>query len=227
MDALRERTLWISVERTRSGGRACRDLTVRDSSGTALLVARAFPWQRDIVVCRADRPNAAWLVVRRRRSFPLTGKVDVVDVANAARIGILNRSGRVRNARGALLGRFADARSGKRRVVESLVEGVGNAIVGGDSTGSMAASTREYTYAREGRVIGRLTRGRPPFAVAPARSSSSPLSRVAHLLPARLRAALLDAQPSGWEFVREETVADDDPRLPVAAALFVVELSHW
>lgn len=225
--ALQASTLWITVERAQHDGRACRDHTVRDASGTPLLVARAFPWDRRIVVRHAHHPDAVLLILRRRVSFPLTGKIDVLDASGHGRLGVVQRNGAVRDAHGAIVGRFADARSGRRRTAEALVEGLGNAIVGGDGTVPGGSSASAYMYLRDGRVVGRLTRGALPFDVGSDAPPSPVAAGIGRILPRRLRDALLKRQGSGWRFERDVVPPGDDPRLAVGGALFRVELSHW
>jgi hypothetical protein len=224
---LRDATLWLTTVRAVDGGRACRDLTVYDSAGTALLTARAFPWDRDIVVRSASGSDGAFLTLRRRVSFPLTGKVDAIDALTGGRIGVLNRSGRVRDANGSILGRFVDARTLRRRAAMGLVEAVGTALVGGDGSATAASSPAGFTYTDGRQVIGALSRAPLPFdtraAAAPTR-----LASLVRLLPMRVRDALAQRlKPKGWRFERATIPPHEDPRLAVAAAILTVELSHW
>lgn len=217
--------LWLTSMRAVSEGQACRDLTVYDAMGTPLLVARAFTWGRDIVVRDGGQSGAPQLLVRRRRSFPLTGKVDVLDTASERCVGLMHRNGRVWDPNGALVGRFADARSLRRRTAESVVEAVGTVIVGGDA--SAGSSPSGYTYTLGNRVMGGLVRAPLPFEVEPASSPSPIAAKVARFLPSKLGAALQGRRSHGWRFDRAAVAEGEDPRLSVAAAVFMVELSHW
>jgi hypothetical protein len=222
---LRSSPLWITSVRAASDGKACRDLTVYDPTGTPLMVARAFNWGRDIVVRELGDAGAPILVLRRRRSFPLTGKVDVLDASSGQRVGLLHRNGAAWDARGTFVGRFADARSMRRMAAESLVEGVGTAIVGGDA--GAGSSPSAYTYTLGNRVIGGLIRAPLPFATEPASSPPAIVATVARILPRRMREAV-EARPTrGWRLDRGALPSDEDPRLSVAAALLRVELSQW
>jgi hypothetical protein len=221
----REPALWITVTRTQSEGRACRDYVVHDSSGSPLLVARAFPWRRDLIVRRPDQPDKAFILLRRRRSFPFTGNVDVIHVATEARVGTLNRNGRVRDGTGVVLGRFVDARSARRRAAESVVQAIGTAIVGGDAISG--SSPDGYTYVLGARVLGALMRAPLPFDTEPASPPSPMVARVARFLPSKLGAAIQGRRTHGWRFDRAALPAGEDPRLSLVAALFTVELSQW
>ena len=225
--SLSERTLWLTVERTQDKGRACRDHTVHDASGKPLLVARAFPWQREIVVRRADDPDDILLILRRAISFPFTGRIDVIDAASGGKLGTLNRNGRVRDEAGGLIGRFADDRSLKRRTAEAVVDAVGTAIVGGDGSVSGASRPDGYTFARDGCIAGRLTRATPPFDVGSRSPPSGLIAWLSRVLPSRFGGARLERRPRAWKFERDVIPEADDPPLTVAAALFAVELSHW
>lgn len=229
--ALQASTLWITVQRAADAGRACRDHTVRDASGVPLLEARAFPWDRRIVVRHAGRPDDMLMILRRRVSFPFTGKVDVLDAAGQARIGVVQRNGGVRDARGAIVGRFVDARSGKRRTAEALVEGLGNALVGGDAAVAGGSSASGYRFLRDGRIIGDLARRPVTFDLEREAAASPLLSGIARVLPSRLREkwrrTSSTRRESGWCFERSAVPADEDSRLAIAGALFMVELSYW
>lgn len=228
--AFQAATLWITVQRGTHGGRACRDHTVRDASGAPLFEARAFPWERRIVVRHAGRPDDVLMVLQRRMSFPFTGKVDVLVASGRSRLGVVQRNGELRDARGAIVGRFVDARTGRRRTTEALVEGLGNALVGGDVAVPGGSSATGYRYLRDGRLIGDLARRTVPFDLEPAAEPSRLLSGLARALPSGLRGTWLRAsgtcRGNGWSFERPALRADEDSRLALAGALFMVELSY-
>lgn len=221
---LADPTLWITSRRATSAGRACRLLATFAEDGAPLLEALAFPWRRDIVVRSLEPGGQTLLVMRRRRSFPLTGKVDVED-GDAHRLGIVTRAGRVLNADGRLIGRFSDSRSLKRRAAESAAEAVGNALIGVDSVGGPSAAD-SFVFNLEGQPIGSLVRAPLPFSLPD--GETDPRTGLASLLPDRWYSALSRrAEPQGWRFARVRLPADADPRLLVGAALFTIELSQW
>jgi hypothetical protein len=200
-------------------------ITTFTDDGAPLLEAVAYPWRREIVA-RAREPEAhVVLVMRRRRSFPLTGKVDIESGDAARQLGYVTRAGRVRDAHGRLIGRFTDTRSLKQRTALSLAEGVGNAMLGLDSTGA-PVSTDSFVLALDGRMLGSLVRSPLPFAIdTQPQQQQSGLGR---LVPERWRDALARRfAPKGWCFARTNLPGDADPMLLLGAAVFMVELTHW
>ena len=221
---LEDPTLWITSRRATSEGRACRVLATFAEDGAPLLEAIAFPWRREIVVRSSDTRGEALLILRRRRSFPVTGKVDVED-GDAHRLGIVTRAGRVLRADGTLAGRFSDSRSLRRRTAESAAEAVGNALIGVDSVGRPRAAD-SFVFSLDGHHIGSLVRAPLPFSIP--ESEAHLRAGIARLLPERWHIALARrAEPRGWRFARMMLPAHADPRLLVGAALFTIELSHW
>lgn len=219
-------TRWIRVRRESRDGKACRVIAVHDATGAPELEAVAFTWQRDIVVLPAESARIAGFTIRRRRLFPLTGALDVVDVRDGRRLGILFRSGRVADATGQPQGRFRDARTAGDRAGETAFEFVG-AIVTGTEGGDPGRMPAEQRWLVGGREQGRLMRVRWPFAAA--REDPAAGTRgLARFLPSKLSAFLRSAsEPTTWRFDWTPLELPVDPRLPVAAAVWAVELSHW
>ncbi|HEX7122483.1 MAG TPA: hypothetical protein VF178_08965, partial [Gemmatimonadaceae bacterium] len=129
-------------------------------------------------------------------------------------------------ATGSLVGRFTDARSLRRRTAESLVEGIGTAIVGGDYSGP--TGTNAYVYTSGAEVVGHLVRDKLPFTLPETGSADSPLARLGRVVPKRLRESVAERmRPSGWRLERTKPSTDEDPRLTVAGAILTVELNRW
>lgn len=223
---LADATLWITSKRTTSDGRACRLMTLFADDGSSLLEALAFPWKREIVVRTAGPSGRAVLVMRRRRTFPFTGKVDIKGADGVQPLGIVTRAGRVSDIEGRVIGRFTDSRSLKRRTAESAAEALGNALMGLDSAAGGPSSADSFAFIFDGRPLGSLVRAPLPFVV-PDRADQRQLL-LTRLLPERWRTALARrTEPRGWRFARIDAPSHADPRLLVGAALFTVELSHW
>lgn len=225
-DVFRATTLWITSTRAvTQDGRACRDVAVHDAEGTPLLAAQALPWSREIVLHAPGRPDDVVMVIERRRSFTLTGDVDVFEGATRRSLGVLHRSGRVHDATGAMLGQFVDARSLKRRATESLVEGIGAAIVGGDTVGATSATA--FVYRLEERVIGELVHAPLPFTVGPRPDESTApnvWTRLARFVPSHVRDGIAARMhPRGWQFTRRDVPLREDPRPSLAGAILMVE----
>ena len=228
-------TRWIRVLRDHRDGKACRVITLSSATGVRELEAVAFTWRRDIVVTAvagsavagsAVARAIAGFVIRRRRSFPLTGRLDVLSGAAETRLGILSRSGRVWDGNGSAQGRFRDARTARDHAGETAFEFVGAILTGseGGDPGRMPIERRWLV----GRVEqGRLMRAKWPFD--PDEGARAPATGgLARFLPAKVSAFLRGvAAPATWRFDWKPLEPPVDPRLPISAALWAVELSHW
>lgn len=214
------------MHRDQREGRACRVIEVHDARGELRLRGIAFPWRREIAVNPVDdRPDAGF-VIRRRRLFPLTGKLDLLERRGGGRLGVLSRSGRVLGPGGRDLGRFRDARSLRDWGGEALVELVG-AIVSGVEGGDPGRMPQERRWILGRREQGRLQRASWPFA-NPSEETPLPARGLARFLPPRVSRLLRGlGDPRTWRFDWLPLGEGGDPRMPVAAAVWAVELSHW
>jgi hypothetical protein len=224
MEALRASVLWLTVERSAIDGRSCRDYVVYGDDGTRLGTARAFPWRRDIPIHLPPTLDVPTLMLRRRRSFPLTGKVDVLDLPAHKRIAVLSRSGRYRDQHGG--GAFRDARSFGDRAKEGIFLAAIEALLGGDGTASTGSGPSGFVHVVAGKPAGTLGRAPLPFLTGSQANSSESRNLLRKVMPRRLGDRLFNPAPRGWKL--ENTLPDaQDPRVRLAAALFAVELSHW
>lgn len=217
-------TRWIRVLRDQRDGKACRVITVSGATGAKELEAVAFSWRRDIVVT-ATAASVESFVIRRRRMFPFTGRLDVLAGPGDSQIGILSRSGVVLDGAGAAKGRFRDARSLGQRAGQSAFEVVG-AILTGTEGGDPGQMPIERRWIVGGAEQGRLMRAKWPFD--PEGVESEVWGGVGRTLRAHVRTFLRRVSaPATWRFDWRPLDPSVDPRLPVAAALWAVELSHW
>jgi hypothetical protein len=226
MTTLNAPLLWLTTKRASADGRKCRDYVVYDAAGVTLLTARAFVWSRDIAVLSADGPGEPVMVLRRRHSFPLTGKVDVYEAAGRRRLGVVSRSGRFVDADGRRIGRFSDARSVRARALEGVLASMVEAML--DGSDSMVSGPSGYVLVLGGKAAGTLGQTRLPFETGPAAETGGTAGVFQRLIPTRARKLLPDRRgPRGWKLERAARELPCDPRLYLAAALFAVELSHW
>jgi hypothetical protein len=221
--------LWFFVESGADGGRRYRDYTIFDPAGEALAVARTFLMKRDIPVRSAIEPTTTRMLLRRRRSFPVTGRYDLFEDEGGVVIGRLSRSGRFRSVAGDVTGRFRDARTLKQHAGESAFELVGELLLGDGESSSAGSGPSGFVLLNGDRPVGTLTRERLPFAprAEPARERGRVARTFGRIMPARVKAAAADmAAPRGWKLVIEEDNFPDT-RLPVGAALLAIEIGRW
>jgi hypothetical protein len=225
IEAIRAPVVWLTVRRASADGRACRDYVVYDAAGARLAGARAFPWRREIPIFTGDDAASTVILLRRRRFFPLSGKVDVHVAGAGARIGVVSRGGRFTSADGRVIGAFRDARPMRDRTKEAVVIGLLDAMAGGDGSSTIMSGPTGFIYFEDGSPAGSLARARLPFEPPGGEAGGRHLGRLRALLPARFASALVER--GGWKLERAAPSVLVDPRLLLAAALFAVELSHW
>jgi hypothetical protein len=215
--------LWITRRHADDEGGRGRSYEVRDAAGALLLRARSTVWGREIPLRWPDDVEA--LMLRRRRAFPLTGRVDMLEPGGRL-VGAVYRNGRFADAAGRTLGRFRDARTMRERTGEAVLQGVFEAVIGGD--GAQPANARAFVCMSGDGVVGTLASMALPFAqTEPAEPSL--VARISRrVLPKRamdtLRAV---AAPRGWRLDVAAEMRVHDPLLVTGAALFTVELSYW
>jgi hypothetical protein len=211
---------WISVRRASADGRACRDYIVSDDRGLELLSARAFNWDRGIIVRREERELVR---LTRHRSFPFTGKVRVSN-AKGEHIGTIRRNGELRDSTGAELGRFRDARTFRARAREAALVGALDALFGGDGSTSELSGPNGYVLTNGDRVVGELVRAVPPFA-AESDEAIVPAWVGRHRIARRLVERLL-RRTAAWRFDRAEPDDGDAALVAIAGAIFMIELAN-
>jgi hypothetical protein len=203
-------TLWITVRRASEAGRRCRDYAVHDPAGAVLLKARAFVWDRVLAVTSPGGQPV--LLLRRRLSFPLTGRVDVRSAPGGSALGAVYRSG---------------PRSPRARAGESVLAGLADALTGSD--GSQLSRPTALVCTMGDQPAGTLALAPLPWPEEAEASEPPALVAAAlRLAPARARRLMKQlGRPSGWRFQREPPLLAVEPLLTIGAALFQVELSHW
>jgi hypothetical protein len=217
--------LWITRRRADDGGERGRIYEVCDAAGAVLLSARSSVWGRDIPMRGTVHEEV--LLLRRRRAFPLTGRVDMLK-PDGRLAGAVYRSGRFADASGRTLGRFRDARTMRARTREAALQAVVEALLGSDGAGSQTSGPTGYVCMNGRAVVGTLAHGRQPFERESADEPSMVARISARVLPQRAVQALRSAgAPRGWRLEVATHLAAAHPLLVTGAALFTVELSYW
>jgi hypothetical protein len=216
--ALKTPVLWICVTRVKGKGPGHRDYVLRSDSGEKLFEATMHPWRRETLA--RDVSGAPVFALVLRRSFPVSGKVDILEMPGRRWLGIVTRGGRIVGADGRVVARLRDARKLGERAGEVAFMTVLEALVGGEGS-SETSGPSGYVYVVGDAPVGALGRAKPPFDSGNATGTARGLKR---LVPARL----LGGAAAGRAWKLERAAGDpNDPLLVVAAALFAVEISHW
>lgn len=222
--------LWFVAESGVEQKRRYRDYAVLDVEGRPLLAARTFLMKRDIPVRAAGEPSSPVMLLRRRRSFPVTGKYDLLSPDGSARLGLLSRSGRFRSTDGTVTGRFRDARTLRDHLGESAFELAGQILVGSGDSSAAGSGPDGFVLLCDGQPAGTLVLQRLPFTEVPAPPAhrGTVARTLGRWVPGRLK-ALAEAMTAkrGWKLEVADPDRFPDVRLPIAAALLTAEISRW
>lgn len=191
--------------------------------GRSTLIGKAIPlsFQRDL-----DQPDIQLVF---RKSFALSGKIDIVAAENSARIGVTTRSRKLFDADEQLIGRFHDTRSWKQHFGESLLDAIGQLLIGGggDSGGNPA---NLLVFTKEKAPLATLQRSQLPFFPdPPAKTKPGAIGNaLKKILPRKLGHALIDITPPiGWTLRLQSDFPDPQLRLLLIASLMAIELNRW
>jgi hypothetical protein len=171
-------------------------------------------------------------LLKMRPSFPLTGKIDLLEAQSKALQGVVTRGRKFFDGNEKLLGEFKDTRTWKDHLGESAVDAIGNLIFGGAdnaSADSQSGGTR-FVLLCQNRPIGSLVREQLPFFPdPPTRTERGAVGKALRkILPENIGKALIDITPPvGWRLEVRDPVDVTHPILLLCAALMVIELSRW
>lgn len=171
-------------------------------------------------------------ILKLRPSFPLTGKIDLLEAQSNALHGVVTRGRRFFDGNEQLLGGFKDTRTWKDHLGESAVDAIGNLIFGG-ADGASADSPSGGTHfvlLSQKRPIGALVREQLPFFPDPPnRTERGAVGKALRkILPDNIGKALIDITPPvGWRLEIRDPADITHPTLLLCAALMVIELSRW
>jgi hypothetical protein len=218
---------WFHVESVVVDGKRCRVHTVFSDEGSALLAGRAYLMGRDFRVAAPSVGGEPRLLLRRRISFPLTGRYDLFELPSRERLGVLNRSGRFRDARGRVVGRFRDARTLRDHLGEGAFEMAFELLLGDGQSEATGSGPTGFVLLLDGRPAGALSQSRLPFHPSPPPEVELGPARRAlrSVLPGD---ALFERRPPmGWRLALVPDAPVVDSSLLVSAALLAIEISRW
>lgn len=221
-------TLWLRAHYAKRGGKPGRDYRIHAPDGTLRWIAHARRAPGPFDVFLPDAPDTPVLRGRPRRSFPLTGRYDVLGPAGE-RLGVVTRSGRFFDADRTRLGRFRDARSMREHVGEGVLTMVVEGIIAGESAAGIGPGASAYVVTLEnGLPPGRLARERLPFTPddEPVREPGRLARGIRRVLPRRAADKLLERGSHGWILELPDTGDLSHPLL-LAGAILAIEIALW
>lgn len=218
---------YIYPQGARRGGRGCHRHRVFDARQE--LVAEGYlhrTFQPSPVSFSGDmeRPD---VVLRLRKSFPLTGKIDIRDAATDELLGVTTRNYRLYDASEHLLAQFDGGVPLKEWLGQALAEAALDAALGSGGDGSSQAP-HELVLTSGGRALGSLRHVTLPFFPNPVsrREPGAAGKMLRRLLPSRLRRWLDVTSPRGWA-LELHSALEIDERLLLCASMMTVEMRNW
>jgi hypothetical protein len=207
----------------RRGKQRWRVYSIHTSDGTPCMTAEARRVPGPLRVCAAPTGDEI-VAARPRRSFPLSGRYDVMQ--GGTRIGVITRTGRIRDADGNTIARFRDARSLKEHVGEGVLTMVVEGMLGGDSGAGVGPGPSGYVLMGKESVLGTLRRGRLPFTVDEPPAEPRRVVRAVERVRRVLRVKSGARHPSGWTLELPDEAPIAEPLL-LAAAMLAIEIALW
>ena len=167
-------------------------------------------------------------VIKLRRSFPISGKVDLRIFPTNELKGIVTRGRKFYDAEENRIGRFVDARSWKESFGESTFDAIGQLIFGNvDAPGGGLSS---FGLIINEEPAGYLNRQQLPFFPDPPRRSEPHRlgSIMKKVLPENLGSAIFDiTPPTGWQLAIKPEKMLGDESLLLLSTLMVIEINSW
>ena len=220
--------LWLRHRFVRRENRRWHDYTIHAPDGEVRFTASAARVPGPITVWSADTTAHEIVRGRPRRSFPLTGRYDVIAPPDT-RLGVITRLGRIYDAAGARVGRYRDARSLKEHVGEGVLTLVMESLIAGDAAAGNPGGPYGYVLVRDGHAPGRLARARLPFEATetPAREPGRVAGALRRVLPRRASEAIFQrGETHGWVLDVPDAGGIAEPLL-LTSALLAIEIALW
>jgi hypothetical protein len=187
---------------------------------------------------RSSRPASVFLsgdesrpdqLIKLRKMFPFSGKIDVLDAQTKTPVGLLTRSRKIFDKQERLLGRFHDPTTWKEHLAEGAVDAIGQLIFGGpDNHGG--ASTSSYALSVDSKTVGVLKREVLPFFPdPPSRDGPTIGGKILRtILPKKLIDPIIGVSPPlGWTLEIHDTSSIAEMNLILLGAMMTIELRRW
>ena len=175
----------------------------------------------------AEQPD---LILKLRPSFPLTGKIDVLDARDRSLKGVVTRGRKMYDHTEALIGKFVDTRTWKEHLGESVIDAVGGIIFGNGDAPANSDGANSFVLMLDKTPGGALHREQLPFFPdPPRRTKPRPSAKVfKKILPKNIGSALFDiTPPAGWKLIVAGQSPIKDSIVLLCGALMTIEISRW
>ena len=172
-----------------------------------------------------DEPD---IEIKLRKSFALSGKVDIRDSRTSELKGTVTRGRKFYDADANRLGRFVDSRSWKESFGESAFDAIGQLIFG--NVDAPGGGLSRFGLIMSEQPAGYLDRQQLPFFPDPPRRTQPHRvgSLMKKVLPENLGSALFDVTPpTGWTLAIKPELMPEDANLLLLSTLMVIEINSW
>lgn len=168
--------------------------------------------------------------LRLKKTFPVTGKIDLIEYRTKRHLGQVTRGGKCLDAKGNLVARFIDPTSWKDHFGESAMDIFTQVAFGADSTDAPGGGPNQFGLIYGDLPAGSLVREQLPFFPDPPRRSEPSKVRkvLKKVLPKKFGSALFDiSPPSGWKLSLTEKIDPKDSNLLLYCGLMTIEIRSW
>lgn len=170
------------------------------------------------------------LILKLRKSFPISGKIDLVDPRDNGCKGVVTRGHKLYDRSENYIARFRDRRRWKEHIGESVIDAVGNMILGGDSTAAPGGGASDLVLLADKKAVGTLSREALPFFPdPPSRTEPGKAGKLLKkVLPKNIGRALIDITPPlGWKLAIYDASPFTEETLLLCGALMTIEIERW
>ncbi len=224
MQANPQLTLYIYHHSGNWNGQYGERYTVFDETGTPL--ANGLGQQKSLALqLEIELPEGPALFKSHlRKTFAFNGKIDVIH-PDGSTLAIVTRSRKVLDPEENELFRLADPTSRKENLTASLIDGIGNALLGDGSDASTGNASSHHLLLKGESAIGSLTRKPLPFFPEPPSQPGAIQNLVYKFLPKRFSER---KPPLAWHL---RYTPADSPAIPspvlINTTTLLAELIRW
>ena len=199
-----------------------------DNQATQLATGNGFKTSRPFELAFDTEISKAEILMKMRKTFAFSGKIDILDAESGNSLGIVTRNKKIFNTDERLVARFVSQRSWKEFFGEGLVDFAGELIFGGEGSGEGNPSACDYALVVDKKPVGILKRETFPFFPdPPKRTEPTTFGKLCkRILPKNLGSAIFDITPPlGWTLELHDPDAIEDTKLLISATFMILEIN--